>query len=82
MSLQDKLDETKKNFEATAPPEAIAVMHRATDTLLQSGIMDRVLDVGDIAPEFLLNDQDGHSVGSDELLANGPLVVSFYRGVW
>ncbi|HEY2533038.1 MAG TPA: peroxiredoxin-like family protein, partial [Xanthobacteraceae bacterium] len=37
---------------------------------------------GDKAPEFTLNDPDGQPVSSGTLLAKGPLVVSFYRGVW
>ena len=43
MSLQDKLDEYKAEFESSLPPEALAIMHRATDDLSHSGIMERVL---------------------------------------
>ena len=82
MSLQEKLDNMREQFESGAPPEALAIMHRATDDLLQSGIMERILKVGDQAPEFSLPDQQGQSVGSSALLNKGPLVVSFYRGVW
>ena len=82
MSLQNKLDQMKKEFEAGAPPEALTVMHRATNDLARSGIMDRVLTVGETAPGFSLPDQNGNPVSSSELLAKGPLVVSFYRGVW
>jgi hypothetical protein len=82
MGLQDKLDNMRKQFESSAPPEALAVMHRATDDLLHSGIMDGVLKVGDRAPEFALPDEHGNLVSSLELLRKGPLVVSFYRGVW
>ena len=35
-----------------------------------------------MAPEFTLLDPDGKPVSSRELLARGPLVISFYRGVW
>jgi hypothetical protein len=41
MSLQDKLDEVRKQFEASAPSDALAIMYRATDDLRNSGIMDR-----------------------------------------
>jgi cytochrome oxidase Cu insertion factor (SCO1/SenC/PrrC family) len=82
MSLQDKLDALKKEFEAGAPPEALALMHRATDDLLNSGIMERTLKAGDRAPGFTLPDQQGQMVSSSELLGKGPLVLSFYRGVW
>lgn len=30
----------------------------------------------------MLNDPEGHPVASKALLAEGPLVVPFYRGVW
>jgi len=82
MSLQDKLDEVKKQFESSAPPEALIVMHRATDDLLHSGIMENILKKGDRAPEFSLPNERGQMVSSSELLRKGPLVVSFYRGVW
>jgi peroxiredoxin len=37
---------------------------------------------GDKAPRFTLNDPAGQAVSSAALLREGPLVVSFYRGVW
>jgi len=82
MSLQEKLDALKKEFEAVAPPEALAVMHRATDDLANSGIMERILKAGDRAPGFTLPNQQGQMVSSSELLGKGPLVLSFYRGEW
>ncbi len=82
MSLQDKLDKIKKDFEAGAPPEVLAVMHRAADDLLNSGIMERTLKAGDRAPGFTLPNEQGQMVDSLELLRRGPLVLGFYRGVW
>ena len=82
MSLQDKLDAQRNQFKLSATPEALTIMHRFTDDLIQSGIMDRVLKVGDKAPEFSLPDQNGILINSLELLSKGPLVVNFYRGVW
>ena len=37
-----------------------------------------MLKVGDRAPAFDLEDQDGKPVSLDLLLANGPLVIYFY----
>jgi hypothetical protein len=82
MSLQDKLDTFKKEFETGAPPEALAVIHRSTDDLLNSGIMAHVQKIGGRAPEFTLPNQEGQMVSSAELLGKGPLVLSFYRGIW
>jgi hypothetical protein len=36
----------------------------------------------DRAPAFTLNNQDGNSLSSAELLAKGPLVITFFRGHW
>ncbi len=82
MSLKDKLDKVKKDFEAEAPPEALAIMHQATDDLLNSEIMERTLKAGDHAPDFILPNEEGNMIVSSELLLKGPLVLSFYRGVW
>lgn len=87
MSLQARLDAFKADFRAGRPPyNAPAFVHpimeRATEELIASGASDRALQVGDLAPAFTLNDPDGHKVASSELLARGPLVISFYRGVW
>ena len=87
MSLQAKLDAFKADFEAgkppyNVPPAVIETMHRATAALIASGAADKALKAGDKAPAFTLNDPDGRPVSSAELLRKGPLVVSFYRGVW
>ena len=87
MSLQAKLDAFKADFEAGKPPynaprAVIDIMHRATDELIASGAAGRALKAGDRMPTFTLNDPDGRPVSSAELLAKGPLIISFYRGVW
>jgi peroxiredoxin len=83
MSLQDKLDALKAEFETRmAPPDVVAVMHRVTDELVASGQAERALKAGDRAPTFTLPDPEGKPVASQDLLAKGPLVVTFYRGAW
>jgi peroxiredoxin len=83
MSLQDKLDAFKADFEGNkAPPEVVAVMRKATADLIASGQAERALKAGARAPEFALPDAHGRTVRSADLLQKGPLVVTFYRGVW
>ena len=87
MSLQDRLDAFRADFESgkppfNAPPEVSAIMHRATDELIASGQAGRAKRAGDRAPDFKLQDPDGAWVSSRDLLAKGPLVLTFYRGVW
>ena len=83
MSLQDKLDAFKADFEGKkAPPEVVAVMHKATADLIASGQAARTLKVGARAPIFALPNAHGELVRSADLLARGPLVLTFYRGIW
>jgi peroxiredoxin len=87
MALQDRLDAFKADFVSGRLPlkptkEVLDAMHRATAQLIESGQAQRAKKAGDLAPEFTLTDSDGKPVSSRDLLAKGPLVVSFYRGVW
>jgi peroxiredoxin len=87
MSLQDRLDAFKADFEAGKPPyNAPAAIHepmrRATAELIASGAAQQALKIGDKAPAFKLQDPEGKEVSSTELLTRGALVVTFYRGFW
>jgi peroxiredoxin len=87
MTLQDRLDAFKANFESgklgfKPTPDILDVMHRGTAELIASGQALNAKKAGDKAPEFTLKDSDGNPISSASLLAKGPVVVSFYRGVW
>lgn len=87
MSLQDRLNAFKADFQTGKPPynvspAVIATMQRATAELIASGQAGRARQAGELAPEFILNDPEGRPVRSTDLLARGPVVVTFYRGVW
>jgi peroxiredoxin len=87
MTLQDRLDNFKADFESgklpfKPRPEALDIMHRASAELVASGQALNAKKASDKAPEFALKDPGGRVVSSSALLAKGPLVVSFYRGVW
>ena len=81
-TLQDQLDEITTNTRHLVQQERLAVGERAVADLFDSGIEDRILPVGAIAPEFELKDTAGRLVRSADLLALGPLVVKFFRGRW
>jgi len=87
MALQDRLDAFKADFVSgkwlrQPSKEALDTMRRATAELIESGQAQRASKAGDLAPDFTLLDPDGKPVSLRELLARGPLVLSFYRGVW
>ena len=82
MRLQEKLDAQKKEMVSTAPKEAIEVMQRATEELLQSGIAEKAKGKGDAAPDFTLANYQGQPVSLSQKLSEGPVVLGFYRGGW
>ena len=81
-TLDERLSALRAEKDAARDPAATALMNRATDDLRASGIMDRVLGVGDRAPRFARPDVEGKSVRLESLLRKGPVVMSFFRGRW
>jgi peroxiredoxin len=63
-------------------PERLAISELAVEELFSTGIEDRILPVGALAPQFELNDANGRLVRSQDMLALGPLVLKFFRGRW
>ena len=82
MSLQDSLNAIKENSKSRLPLETRESMQKATAAMATSGIMEKVLKPGEELPQFSLPDEHENEVSSKTLLSKGPLVVSFYRGVW
>lgn len=81
-TLKERLKRIKENFLKKASPEAVEVMNRSTEALQESGIMDRIPEVGSRLPAFDLLDTEGEHVRSDDILSRGLLVLTFYRGAW
>jgi peroxiredoxin len=81
-ALQDQLDEITANTRHLVQQERLAVGERAVAELFASGIENRILPVGAVAPEFALNDATGRLVRSEDMLSLGPLVIKFFRGRW
>ena len=82
MTLQERLDAMREASKVRIPAEARAVMEKSLDELRASGIMERVARVGQTAPGFTLPNASGQSVHLEDLVARGPVVLSFYRGRW
>ncbi|MBE0582492.1 MAG: hypothetical protein IH612_01875 [Desulfofustis sp.] len=82
MSLAEKLNEIREGAKQRIPEELRLIMARSTTELRESDILDSVLKKGDSLPPFALPNQNGDLVSSTVLLQRGPLVITFYRGVW
>ncbi len=80
MSLEEELRRLRADSKAneklwTAYQDLVVRLGRAETA-------GRALKIGDAMPSFALPNAEGRLVFSDELLAKGPLVVSFFRGNW
>jgi peroxiredoxin len=82
MTLQANLKAITEGVKQQAPAEVFAAMEAANAKLEMSGVAGRALKAGDKIPDFDLPDATGKVVRSADLLAAGPLVISFYRGAW
>ncbi len=82
MTLKEQLDAQRAKSRERIPTDTRSLMDQGTETLRQSGIVERSLKAGDKMPDFSLPNATGQMVHSADLLAKGPLVVSFYRGGW
>ncbi len=82
MSLEDQLAKIRAGSAKRIPEDKRAVLGRATQELRESGIMDGVIKVGDPLPPFALQNTDGVEVSSADLLAQGAVVLTVFRGHW
>jgi peroxiredoxin len=81
-SLREILAERKELIARYVPAETQAIHTRAVAELKQRHFAANILPVGSKIPEFQLQDHDGKSVSSADLLAKGCLVLCFIRGRW
>lgn len=82
MSLTEKLDKIRAGAEKNIPAPALKKMHQATAELQSSGILDDVIKMGASLRAFELPNQDNQLIKSSDLLAQGPLIMTVYRGLW
>src|SRR6266478_5129574 len=80
--LRDILAERKEAIAKYVPAETQAIHARAVAELKQQRLAANIMLVGAKAPEFHLQDHDGKTISSSDLLAKGRLVLCFIRGRW
>lgn len=81
-TLKSMLDEKKRSFEINADDHKKKVYKEGIESVLESGILDKALKVGDLAPNFKLNNALGKPVELYEYLKKGKVVLTWYRGGW
>jgi peroxiredoxin len=80
--LAEELDRWRRLREVAVPADVLARMDRANRELAVSHSAGRVAQIGSPAPGFTLPNAIEKLVSLDQLLDDGPVVISFYRGIW
>jgi hypothetical protein len=80
--LRRQIDDFQKAMFPQVPKEVLEPLMAGIDELVLSGIDRDALREGAKAPDFELPDPAGEPVRLAGLLSRGPVVLSFYRGVW
>lgn len=81
-TLSEQLADYRANWRVRVPADSQALMDQHVAHLAATGIDRSVKQVGDRAPAIRLRDQQGEDFDIADLLAKGPVVVTFYRGGW
>ena len=82
MNLIQELDRYKANFKAKQPEAIKTLMAQATTDLINSKIAEESIGKGQKLPNFTLPNAVGKEIALESLLAEGAVVISFYRGGW
>ena len=81
-SLREIFAERKELIAKYVPAETQTIHARAVASLKRQQIAANILPVGSKAPEFQLQDHEGKTVSSADLLSKGSLALCFIRGRW
>lgn len=81
-SYQDSLQDLLDQLEGMLPADKLAVFHRDATQLGTRYPSPLKRGQGDRAPGFTLPNAAGREIRLADLLSQGPVVLTFYRGVW
>ncbi|MEM8564166.1 MAG: peroxiredoxin-like family protein [Pseudomonadota bacterium] len=82
MSLHAEIESFREEFLASVPEEVQSLMGQATKDLVDSGLADSAIKKGQELPDAELINAKSEKIQLRSLLAQGPLVITFYRGGW
>src|SRR5258706_12910939 len=80
--LQQQIDEFIAEGASWLPAGLLQDLLSPIRQLINSGAAEQALKEGTQAPDFTLLDARGTAVTLSQLLTQGPVVMTFYRGAW
>ena len=81
-NLQQALNEKNAQMAGMMPPEVKQLLQQKAEVLAARHLEATAIKLGDTAPDFTLPNALQVDVNLAKLLAQGPVVLSFYRGAW
>ena len=81
-TIADQAKEIRAAAAQGLPAEVVAAFAADQAALKAAGVPARAVSVGDTIAPFALPDASGQTRTLDELTADGPAVIVFYRGGW
>ena len=81
-TIAEQANEIKATAASRLPAEVVAVFGSEQAALAAAGIPAGAVSVGDRLAPFALPDATGRTRTLEELTADGPAVIVFYRGGW
>ncbi len=82
LSLNGQIQNLIHNFRETLPPELTAILEQGAGEISAMPIVENALNIGEKAPAFTLKNYNGDVRNLHDYLSKGPLVLTFYRGLW
>ena len=82
MSLTEQLNDLKQQLGQEIPQAILEEIGQFLQGLAQSGIVNSSCQAGDKVSSFTLPNVAGEMIFSEDILAKGPMVLNFYRGIW
>ena len=82
MSLEETLQQFNRDMTGKIPEEKLKLMRDAIDELRSRQLAKNAKQKGDVVDNFSLTNAKGEQIALQDLLQEGPVVLSFYRGSW
>ncbi|WP_282014645.1 peroxiredoxin-like family protein [Marinifilum flexuosum] len=80
--LDQELKKIMNDFSQSAPDEVKEIIGKGISTLAESDLLANAIKEGHKAPDFVLTNHQGEKVSLSNMLQNGPVVLTWYRGGW
>lgn len=82
VTIAEQSEQLKVTAADHLPSDVLDVFDRSIEGFLREGVPTGAVALGDSLESFTLDDASGNPVTLDQLVADGPAVIVFYRGGW